>query len=59
VDEEEVSSAEYWVLRWTAEPVLLWLVDHPNKPLEALDDAIAAFAARSRLATSSSRSGDI
>jgi hypothetical protein len=43
VDERAVSSAEYWIMRWTAEPVLLWLLEHPNKPLVALDDAIAAL----------------
>ncbi len=43
IDEREASSAEYWTMRWTAEPLLLWLVEHPLTPLMALDDAIAAL----------------
>jgi hypothetical protein len=43
VDEKEASSAEYWTMRWTAEPLLLWLVEHPLTPLASLDEAIAAL----------------
>jgi hypothetical protein len=41
VTAEDVSKAEYWILRWTAEPVLLWLVEHPVAPLAELDEALA------------------
>jgi hypothetical protein len=43
VDQEDAGRAEYWVLSWTAEPVLRWLLDHPDNPLEALDDALASL----------------
>lgn len=43
IDEQEARSAEYWTMRWTAEPLLLWLVEHPLTPLVSLDEAIAAL----------------
>jgi hypothetical protein len=43
VTSEEASQAEYWIFMWTLEPVLQWLVEHPVKPLEALDEALAAL----------------
>ena len=43
VDQRDARSAEYWVLRWMAEPVLQWLMKNPDDPLAALDDAIVAL----------------
>lgn len=43
VTSEEASQAEYWIFMWTLEPVLQWLVEHPVKPLEALDEALAVL----------------
>ena len=43
IDQEKASSAEYWILSWAMVPVLSWLMDHPDYPLESLDEAIAAL----------------
>ena len=43
VTSDEADQAEYWIFMWTLEPVLQWLVEHPVKPLEALDEALAAL----------------
>lgn len=45
VSEKDVSTAEFCILRWTAEPVLQWLIEHPDDPLGSLDAAISALAA--------------
>jgi hypothetical protein len=37
ITRQEASSAEFWILRWLTEPVLLWLMEHPAAPLAALD----------------------
>jgi hypothetical protein len=37
ITRQEASRAEFWILRWLTEPVLLWLMEHPAAPLAALD----------------------
>jgi hypothetical protein len=45
VSEKDVSTAEFCILRWAAEPVLQWLIEHPDDPLVRLDAAIGVLPA--------------
>ena len=39
-EKKEADSAEFWVARYLAEPILDWLRTHPDDPLGALDTAL-------------------
>lgn len=45
VDIEEAEHAEYWISRHLAEPILLWLRDHPDRPIEDLEGLINSVPA--------------
>ena len=43
VEEEHANKAEYWVLHYLMEPILIWLHEHPDDPVADLEAALDAI----------------